>query len=124
MEITLYVPLPLGFLWAYVPLWGAQMLVFPIEITVYVPAPRLAVYNINSQTERGEVRTEDLEGSSVVRGTRLSTGPHITHVHAQTKHIIGTPVLCHSLMLYGFKPCENTPSLCARMTRTTCADKK
>ena len=23
MEITLYVPLPLGFLWAYVPLWGA-----------------------------------------------------------------------------------------------------
>ena len=73
MEITLYVPLPLDFLWAYVPLWGAQ-LVFPIEITVHVPAPRLAVYNINSQTERGEVRTEDLEGSSVVRGTRLLPG--------------------------------------------------
>ena len=54
VEITLYVPLPLGFLWANVPLWGAQMLVFPIEITVYVPAPRLAVHEINSQTERGK----------------------------------------------------------------------
>ena len=121
IKITLYVPLPLGFLWAYVPFWGAHMLVFPTEITLYVPAPRLAAYNINSQTERGEVRTEDLEGSSVVRGTRLSTGAHITHVHAQTKHITGTPVLRHSLMLYGLTPCENTHSLCARMIRTTCA---
>ena len=123
MEITLYVPLALGFLWAYVPLWGAHMLVFPSEITLYVPAPRLAVYNINSQTEHGEVRTEDLEGSSVVRGTRLSTGPHVTHVHAHAKHITGTPVLCHSLMPHGFKPCENTYNLCARMTLATCADK-
>ena len=27
------------YLWAYVPLWGAHMLVFPIKITLYVPLP-------------------------------------------------------------------------------------
>ena len=91
---------------------------FPMQITLYVP-PLWASFGLTSPYGAP---------TCVVRGTCLhfsaSTGPHDTHVHVQTKRITGTPVLHHSLMLYGFTLCENTHSLCARMTRTTCADQQ
>ena len=71
---------------------------FLMEITLYVPL----LWAFSGWS--GEVRTEDL-GSSVARGTHLSTDPHVTYVHADTKYITGTLVLCHSALWVSAQGC-------------------